>query len=246
MEQMTIEKLQEELTRKESLIKELTAQNEHLYHQYNHLIVRNNKFLQRINDMQIVISELHQHIQDLQTANYKLLQGKSHLSQASANGASTLKSDDQENSPAFTALFERWKNFPGQQAHNAPNIRKQVLLLTHLNQYGALKASELFLKTGINGVTGARYVSTLKKFNLIEYKGARKKGHYHITEQGRRLVNGSLTDFPVSEPIHQNIEPIDNDPELQALHTDRVTEFKSVEPTAAKPKTLSNFDHIDL
>ena len=41
-------------------------------------------------------------------------------------------------------------------------------------------------------MTGARYVSTLKKLGLIEYTGARKKGHYVITDNGRKLVEASI------------------------------------------------------
>ena len=47
-------------------------------------------------------------------------------------------------------------------------------------------------RTGIGGVTGARYVSVLKKYQLIEYTGARKKGHYKITSKGRVFIDQSV------------------------------------------------------
>jgi predicted transcriptional regulator len=109
----------------------------------------------------------------------------------SVNKFEKLESNDQ---PEFDLndLYTRWKNFPGQIAQNEPNLRKQVLMLVHLYSTTALRASELFNLSGVGGVTGARYVSTLKKYELIRYTGARKKGKYEITSKGYDFLKDSI------------------------------------------------------
>ena len=89
-------------------------------------------------------------------------------------------------------LYERWKKYPGQVAHNGPNLRKQILMLVHLYSTTSLRAADLFANCGVGGVTGARYVSALKKFELIQYNGARKKGYYEITQKGMNFIENSL------------------------------------------------------
>jgi predicted transcriptional regulator len=89
-------------------------------------------------------------------------------------------------------ICSRWKSYPGQIAQNGPNIRKQVQMLVHLYNTPSLRAADLFHRTGIGGVTGARYVSVLKKFQMIEYTGARKKGHYRITSKGKSFIDKSI------------------------------------------------------
>ena len=46
--EMTIESLKKRIENQSGLVTELTKENEELYHQYNHLIIRNSKMLKRI------------------------------------------------------------------------------------------------------------------------------------------------------------------------------------------------------
>jgi predicted transcriptional regulator len=194
--EMNIETLQHKVSNQNRLIKELTLENEELYHQYNHLIIRNGKLLKRIDDLQRIIDDLHIRIEELQLINGNMMQLNDRLRK---NGDSVsieagYVSHAEKASQEFDLddLNNRWKNYPGQIAQNGPNIRKQVQMLINLYTIPSLRASDLFNRTGIGGVTGARYVSVLKKFNLIEYTGARKKGHYKITSKGRGFIEQSL------------------------------------------------------
>jgi predicted transcriptional regulator len=195
--EMNIETLQTKVTNQSRLIKELTTENEEFYHQYNHLIIRNGKLLKRIDDLQRIIDDLHVRIEELQLINGNMMQlndrlrnrGEGSASEnlpPSSSSASTEKFDEEFD---IEDICTRWKNYPGQIAQNGPNIRKQVQMLIHLYSTPSLRAGDLFSLTGIGGVTGARYVSALKKFQLIEYTGARKKGHYKITSKGRSFVD---------------------------------------------------------
>src|SRR5204863_4440126 len=96
----------------------------------------------------------------------------------------------------FKKIFSQWKNFPGQDAKNEPNLRKQALMLIQLHSHKALRAADLFAKTGVGGVTGARYVATLKKFGLINYTGARKKGQYVMTQKGIDFLEKASHELP--------------------------------------------------
>jgi predicted transcriptional regulator len=198
--EMNIETLQSKVTNQNRLIKELTGENEELYHQYNHLIIRNGKLLKRIDDLQRIIDDLHIRIEELQLINGNMMQLNDRLRnrgdfQTNENNTYQLTSNSTER---FTSefdledLYNRWKNYPEQIAQNGPNIRKQVQMLIHLYSTPSLRAGDLFNLTGIGGVTGARYVSVLKKFQLIEYTGARKKGHYKITSKGRTFIDQGL------------------------------------------------------
>jgi len=218
------------------VIDELTAENEQLFQQFNHLMVRNTKLLKRIDDMQQIIDgmhlrieesqlindnmlkindnlranndssfskmermpvdnefrgaidKLHRRIDELHLRNDVLQQRTSILSGGNENIGS-MKSEQQKQSEILAdKLFDEWKKYPGQHAKNAPNLRKQSQMLIHLFENKSLNASTLFQMTGVNGVTGARYVAVLKQFKLIEYKGARKKGQYYITQNGIDLV----------------------------------------------------------
>ena len=211
--QMTIETMQIKLSNQKNFIDQLTAENEELFHQFNHLMVRNTKLLKRVDDLQNIIDDLHIRIEELQLINGNMMQMNDNLrhrtDMAIANGSATHQggrgaasrySSDMKyfntienvKNPAdqfdLDSLFEKWKAFPGQQASNAPNLRKQVLMLVHLYNNKQLRASELFDLSGVGGVTGARYVSTLKKFELIHFTGARKKGHYEITAKGKEFI----------------------------------------------------------
>ncbi|MEO0311208.1 MAG: hypothetical protein RIQ89_865 [Bacteroidota bacterium] len=198
------------------LNKELSKENEELFHQYNHLMIRNNKFLKRIEDQQKLIESLYERISELQHINSKLLKlndgYRNHFSTAidkrkanvipSNDAIATLDPDDIE------ALYERWKLFPGQLASNGPNLRKQMVMLLHLSNNPMMNAADLFQITGVGGVTGARYVSVLKKAGLIKYSGARKKGYYEITEEGIAFVEGKLK-------LHSHASLSDGMPGLQ-------------------------------
>jgi len=205
--EMTIENLKTKIESQSKLIKELTKENEELYHQYNHLIIRNGKMLKRIDDYQKIIDDLHIRNEELQLINGNMMQLNDKLRQRGAFSLSESNSilnpkdnieDNEikeaiESSVNLDSLFERWKNYPGQMAHNGPNLRKQVLMLVYLYKIPSLKAADLFSKSGVGGVTGARYVSILKKFELIKFMGARKKGQYEITRKGIDFIEGSLS-----------------------------------------------------
>jgi predicted transcriptional regulator len=230
------EALNQKIENQQKLINELTNENEKLYQQFNHLMVRNGKLLKRIDDLQQIIDNMHLRVEELQLANENMLLLGARASQPSAvqqPGKSqdfnkafdtlnrridelNLRNDilqkrtnlfsqfsgelakpqetEEVNKPKVNheVLFAAWKNYPGQDAKNEPNLRKQMQMLLSLFENELLNSADLFNKTGVNGVTGARYVSTLKRLGLIEYTGARKKGHYVITETGRKLVESSI------------------------------------------------------
>ncbi len=213
--QMTIETMQLKLSNQKNFIDQLTNENEELFHQFNHLMVRNTKLLKRVDDLQNIIDDLHIRISELQLINSNMMQMNDNLRRRTdmaisqgadprSTGAPGSYSSDMKyfsrmenvEDPAdqfdLDALFEKWKNYPGQQASNAPNLRKQVLMLIHLYNNKQLRAAELFNMSGVGGVTGARYVSTLKKFGMINFTGARKKGHYIITAKGKEFVEQAV------------------------------------------------------
>lgn len=214
--QMTIEKLEQKIENQARLIKELTAENEELFHQYNHLMIRNQKMLKRVDDLQRIIDDLHIRIEELQLINGNMMQINDKLRKKDSfvihDGSKSLLSAPELSSDSLSAidmedLFDRWKNFPGQVAQNAPNLRKQVLMLANLYSSSSLRAAELFNLAGVGGVTGARYVSALKKFGLIRYTGARKKGHYEITREGIEFVENTFIRKP-ADPVTGG--PVDN------------------------------------
>ncbi len=203
---MTIESLKLKIENQSKVIKELTNENEELYHQYNHLIIRNGKMLKRTDDYQKIIDDLHIRNEELQLINSNLMQLNDKLRKRSDNlfSSENNKTDNSTLTSREIAakkieaefdlddLYERWKKYPGQVAHNGPNLRKQILMLVHLYSTTSLRAADLFANCGVGGVTGARYVSALKKFELIQYNGARKKGYYEITQKGMNFIENSL------------------------------------------------------
>ena len=211
---MTIETMQLKISNQKNFIDQLTEENEELFHQFNHLMIRNTKLLKRVDDLQNIIDDLHLRIEELQLINNNQLNLNDNLRRrtdlaigrgsdvyggrnvGSSQGAHDMKYfNTLQNIPDpadqfdLDELFERWKNYPGQEASNAPNLRKQVLMMLHLYNTKKLRAAELFNLSGVGGVTGARYVATLKKMGLITYTGARKKGHYEITAKGKEFVD---------------------------------------------------------
>ena len=243
---MDQEALKLKVENQQKVIDELTSENEQLFQQFNHLMVRNGKLLKRIDDMQQIIDSMHLRIEESQLINDNMLKINDNLrskSDTSTAGIERIKDDSnlrgaidtlnrridelhlrndllQQRTNLISAgndnlhqttsevphqsevdvnkLFQCWKNYPGQQAKNAPNLRKQSQMLIHLFENKSLNAAALFLKTGVNGVTGARYVAVLKEFKLIEYKGARKKGQYYITQKGIDLIEKSKEESPLN------------------------------------------------
>jgi predicted transcriptional regulator len=235
---MDNDSLKIKIDNQQKVIDELTAENEQLFQQFNHLMVRNGKLLKRIDDMQQIIDGMHLRIEESQLINdnmlkindnlrYKndtsssqtgnlsdnniqgaidtinrridelhlrndLLQQRTNLISGGSENIGLTKIDLPNKSDInMDKLFECWRKYPGQQAKNAPNLRKQSQMLLQLFENKSLNAATLFQKTGVNGVTGARYVAVLKEFKLIEYKGARKKGQYYITQKGIELIEKS-------------------------------------------------------
>jgi predicted transcriptional regulator len=239
------EALNVKIENQQKLIAELTDENEKLYQQFNHLMVRNSKLLKRIDDLQQIIDNMHLRVEELQLANENmfLLRGnrtaeaisgdtksapspdfnqaldklnlridelnlRNDILQKRANLFSQYSGElakpqeaEEINKPKINqeVLFSAWKNYPGQNAKNTPNLRRQMEMLIHLYENEALNSHDLFNKTGVNGVTGPRYIFLLRKFDLIEYRGARKKGKYLITDKGRRLIECAIEGIEVSE-----------------------------------------------
>jgi predicted transcriptional regulator/chaperonin cofactor prefoldin len=256
---MDNEALKIKIDNQQKVIDELTAENEQLFQQFNHLMVRNSKLLKRIDDMQQIIDSMHLRIEESQLINDNMLKINDNL--RGRNDTSTqnierlpvnndlrgaidtlnrridelhLRNDvlqqrtnilsggnenlnlqkiEPQSDIDADKLFECWKKYPGQHARNAPNLRKQSQMLVHLFENKSLNATTLFQKTGVNGVTGARYVAVLKEFNLIEYKGARKKGQYYITQNGIDLVEKSKEENHVTPEMLADVPSTQFEPQ---------------------------------
>lgn len=217
-DQMTIEKYEQKIENQARLIKELTSENEELFHQYNHLMIRNQKMLKRVDDLQRIIDDLHIRIEELQLINGNMMQINDKLRRKDNpfyinDGSKSLLNNQVQSNDTLSGLdldelYERWKLYPGQIAQNGPNLKKQVLMLAHLYTTSTLRAADLFNLAGVGGVTGARYVATLKKFGLIRYTGARKKGHYEITRAGIEFIENTFV-RKANDPVTGG--PIDNE-----------------------------------
>lgn len=211
--EMTIENLKQKIENQSKLIKELTTENEELYHQYNHLIIRNGKMLKRVDDLQNIINDLHVRIEEMQLINGNMMDLNDKLRNrkevftgeqaaprqhfvAHAESSTTVEAEFE-----LEELQQRWKSFPGQMAQNGPNLRKQLLMLIQLHTSGAMRATDLFNRIGVGGVTGARYVGTLKKIGFIIYSGARKKGQYEITQNGKNFLLNKNQSFLDLKPL---------------------------------------------
>ena len=57
----------------QTLVKTLGTENEGLYHQLNHLMIRNNTLLKRIDDLQQTINDLHIRLEESNLINNNLL-----------------------------------------------------------------------------------------------------------------------------------------------------------------------------
>ncbi len=214
-QEMNIEKLNQKIENQQRLILQLTEENETLYQQFNHLMIRNNKFLKRIDDQQRIIDDLHIRLEELQLISNNQLRLNDRLRVNPAPSLVDWK-DEKLVGVDLELLFERWKSFPGQTSLNTPNLKKQVRLMTALYSHGAMSASQLFSACEVGGVTGARYVAQLKKSGLVCYTGARKKGQYELTPAGIRFIeqtnpvpiaSGQVTSMELPEgiPLRANI-----------------------------------------
>jgi predicted transcriptional regulator len=226
----------------EMLVKQLTSENETLYHQLNHMMIRNNTLLKRIDDLQQAINDLHIRLEESNLINNNLIKSNDRRNVGFDNkndATSLLRSEVQQyiekdsvGNIDLEELYQKWKSFPGQEARNEPNIRKQSLMMAHLYSKGNLSASDLFSHSGTGAVTGARYVATLKKFKMIEYTGARKKGHYRITSMGRQFVESGF------EPTEHHA--VADTPETNTLLQGIPMQGKMKVPT------INMLDHYDL
>jgi predicted transcriptional regulator len=247
---MSVESLRLKVENQQEIMKQLTNENEELYQQFNHLMIRNNKLLKRINDLQGIIDDLHIRIEELQLINGNILKLNDRLRPGKDNvlidndvlfkiSDNSEKINDELKSRAeFDNVYSHWKNYPGQDAKNEPNLRKQALMLIQLNRHKALKASDLFASSGVGGVTGARYVATLKKFGLINYTGARKKGQYEMTETGINFIERALSEpLPAQPNIDSSVRPL-RIPEIEQQGIPVKPEVKEL--------LTSSFDHADL
>lgn len=212
----TEEKSQQKLDQQHQLIRQLTEENEMLFQQFNHLMIRNHKLLTRIDDQQKIIADLHIRLEELLLINSNQLRINDRLKTSDA-----LVPNERMD---FDLLVDRWKSYPGQTAQNTPTLTKQAMILALLYQHGAMTASSLFSACGIGGVTGARYVALLKKAGLICYRGARKKGSYELTPSGMRFVSASppaplaqaavSMELPEGIPLRSGVEvtrPVEED-----------------------------------
>src|SRR5437868_4076325 len=97
---MNIELFQMKVENQQTMIKQLSGENEELYQQFNHLMIRNNKLLKRIDDLQGIIDDLHIRIEELQLINgniLKLNDGlRSRNDHSSAVDNGLLKSNDKK------------------------------------------------------------------------------------------------------------------------------------------------------
>ena len=71
--QMDNEVLLQKIENQQKVISELTSENEQLFQQFNHLMVRNGKLLKRIDDMQQIIDSMHLRIEEAQLINDNML-----------------------------------------------------------------------------------------------------------------------------------------------------------------------------
>lgn len=252
---MNIESLQMKVENQKNMVKQLSNENEELYHQFNHLMIRNNKLLKRIDDLQGIIDDLHIRIEELQLINGNILKlndkfrsGNDH---SFATNDSLLRSIDHsekinaesKNNEEVENVFGHWKIYPHQDAKNEPNLRKQARMLVHLYKDKSLRAADLFAKSEVGGVTGARYVAALKKLGLITYKGARKKGKYEMTKKGIEFIESSM---------HAPLQKNETSTEASFSNTHQHSNFPVIEqpgiPVKEEVKDMlaSHFDHADL
>ena len=186
-EQKTIDTLME-------LKQLLQAENEHLYQQYNHLMIRNQKLMKRVDDQQLLNDKLQERIEGLEQMIDRL------RVRNDSSPRSAFNSQTQNDSPALkpqvdylqsnidmTQLISRWGSLAGPSVKNNPTKKRQMQILSLLYEHQKMPGMKLFIECGINGVSGARYIAALKKFGLIAFSGYRKDGFYFITEKGKEL-----------------------------------------------------------
>lgn len=67
------------------------------------------------------------------------------------------------------------------------------MLFTLYQLKGKATAVQLFASADVTEVSGYRYASFLKKARLIEFSPTNKKGFYVMTEVGKQVVQGKIT-----------------------------------------------------
>ena len=159
---MSVESLQMKIENQQNMIKQLTTENEELYHQFNHLMIRNNKLLKRIDDLQGIIDDMHIRFEELQLINRNTMMLYDRMKPGNdisfANGDGLMRSNDNNKSlvdelkikAEFNKVYYHWKNFPGQDAKNEPNLRKQAQMLIQLHH--PADATGVVLLVGSAGV----------------------------------------------------------------------------------------------
>lgn len=187
----------------------LQTENEHLYQQYNHLMIRNQKLMTRVDDQQLLNDKLQERIEELERVIDRLRQrndayshGTFQQPQAYPAFAQPQTYIDNLNPQVvpivsgiksninLTELMARWGALAGGAVKNNPTKKRQMQILSLLYEHQKMSGLNLFMTCGITGVSGARYIAALKQFGLIEFSGYRKGGHYLITEKGKKLVEG--------------------------------------------------------
>lgn len=178
----------------------LQAENEHLYQQYNHLMIRNQKLMKRIDDQQLLNDNLQERIAGLEQLIDRLRQ-RNDFSERSVNtqNQNTGMNLNAQVTPSVAGvqssidmkkLISRWSLLAGELVKNNPTKMRQMQILSLLYEQQKMQSMKLFIACDINGVSGARYISTLKQFGLIAFSGYRKNGFYFITDKGKELVEG--------------------------------------------------------
>jgi predicted transcriptional regulator len=195
-EQTTIDTLME-------LKQLLQTENEYLNQQYNHLMIRNHKLMKRIDDQQMLNDKLQERIAGLEQLINTLRQRNDGMPisvKAQNQIDSSIRDNDNLNSQVVPSvlglksnsdvkqLVSRWSSLAGDSVKNTPTKTRQMQILTLLYERQKMSGMKLFIACGITGVSGARYISALKQFGLIEFSGFRKDGFYFITEKGKKLV----------------------------------------------------------
>jgi predicted transcriptional regulator len=167
----------------------LQTENEHLYQQYNHLMIRNQKLMKRIDDQQALNDKMQERIVVMEQIIDRLREGNK-------NPSIDLKPLPEiasiQSSINMKQLIERWTNLAGEKVKNKPTKTRQMQILALLFQHQQMSSIKLFQACNITGVSGARYIAALKQFGLIAFSGFRKGGFYYITDKGKKLIEEDI------------------------------------------------------
>jgi hypothetical protein len=78
----------------------------------------------------------------------------------------------------FTAVFKRGISIKSETVNDTVNSKEQEVL-DIINQYPGLNSSKIAELIGKSIPTAKRYLNSLVKLDLIEFKGAQKTGGYY-------------------------------------------------------------------